>query len=170
VDVYSRGFQSIIIPRLRREVLNFRDGDRYTFSQLPLGIGARQFLYVQRFGQPVIPLSKAKLEIFLRFVSCGSLTLPDVQRALLQPSGQINVLKTLIPLYTSKVPWGSLAYHYSTTSINSLAPEDVFEKLVIRGLGGHCLEMVPLFASVLRSLGYDLYLSGARKCGVGRSR
>lgn len=112
--------------------------------------------------QPILPLADAELETFLQFVSSGALTLAAVQHALTQPSGQINVLKTLIPLYTSKVPWGGLAYHYSDMPINSLNPEDVFNKIVRQGRGGHCLEMVPLFASVLLGLGYDLYLTGAR--------
>ena len=112
--------------------------------------------------QTLVPLSDTKLEMFLQYVSLGTLTLAAVQRALSQPYGQINVLKTLIPLYTSKIPWGGIAYHYSNTSINSLEPEDVFDKLVNRGRGGHCLEMVPFFASVLLALGYDLYMTGAR--------
>ena len=112
--------------------------------------------------QPIRPLTDAKLETFLQYISSGTLNLPAVQHAVAHPSGRINVLKTLIPLYTSKVPWGGIAYHYSNTPINSLDPEDVFDKIVSRGRGGHCLEMVPLFASVLCGLGYDLYLTGAR--------
>lgn len=112
--------------------------------------------------QPIAPLSEAKLETFLQHISLGALALSAVKRALLQPNGRINVLKTLIPLYTSSVPWGGIAYHYSNTPINSLDPEAVFSKLILRGRGGHCLEMVPLFASVLLALGYDLYLTGAR--------
>lgn len=47
-------------------------------------------------------------------------------------------------------------------SINSLEAKDVFDKLIKRGRAGHCLEMVPLFAAVLRGLGYDFYFTGAR--------
>lgn len=119
-------------------------------------------VHVWRGNQPVTPLSDSELEIFVEHISSGTLTLAAVRHALLQPAGELNVLKTLIPFYTSKVPWGSLAYHYSNQSINSLEAKDVYDKLVIRGRGGHCLEMVPLFAAALRALGYNLYMTGAR--------
>lgn len=115
-----------------------------------------------RGNQPLAPLSDSQLEEYLYYISSGTLNLAIVQHAFSLPSGRLNVLTTLIRLNTSRIQWGGLAYHYSDQPINSLEALDVFEKLVRRGLGGHCLEIVPLFAAVLRALGYDLYMTGAR--------
>lgn len=117
-------------------------------------------------NQPLGSLTDVQLETYLQYVSSGSLNLSAVQRALSLPTGRLNVLGTLIPLHTAKVPWGSLSYHYSDKHINSLDLDDVFDKIVKRGLGGHCLEMVPLFAAVLRGLDYELYMTAARISSV----
>ena len=91
---------------------------------------------------------------------------PSASASALSPAvsrgGQYNVLKTLIRLHASRFPWGSLSNHYSPSPLNSLSPNDVFDKFVTRGLGGHCLEFVVLFGGVLRALGYDFYVTGAR--------
>ena len=113
-------------------------------------------------NQLLAPLSDSQLETYLQYVSLGTLTIAVIQRVLLLPSGRLTVLKTLIRDQTSKIPWGSLACHYSDKPLSSLYVEDVFEKLATRSLGRHCLEMVPLFAAVLRDLDYDLYMTGAR--------
>jgi arylamine N-acetyltransferase len=113
-------------------------------------------------NQPLGSLSDAQLETYLQYVSSGTLSISAVRRALSLPTGRLNVLRTLIRLHTTKVPWGSLSYHYSDKHINSLDLDDVFDKIVRRGLGGHCLEMVPLFAAVLRGLDYELYMTAAR--------
>lgn len=113
-------------------------------------------------NEPLAPLSTSQLELYVDFVSSGAFTLSSIQEALLLPTGPLSVLRTLIRCHTARIPWGSLANHYSPMAMNSLKAQDVFEKLVVRRLGGHCLEIVPLFAAVLRALGYSFYMTGAR--------
>ena len=52
--------------------------------------------------------------------------------------------------------------HYSEHRTISLDPEALFEKLVRRGLDGYCMEQNTFFYTVLRSLGYAVYITGAR--------
>jgi hypothetical protein len=59
-------------------------------------------------------------------------------------------------------PWGNLALHYSPHKTLSLEHEELFKKIVIRGVGGYCMENNIFFATILRSLGYVLYISAAR--------
>ena len=113
-------------------------------------------------NEPLAPLSTSQLELYFDFVSSGTFTLTSIQEALLLPNGPLTVLKTLIRCHTARIPWGSLTNHYSPMNVNSLRAQDVFEKLVVRKLGGHCLEIVPLFAAVLRALGFSFYMTGAR--------
>jgi arylamine N-acetyltransferase len=60
------------------------------------------------------------------------------------------------------VPFGNLVLHYSAHHVVSLDTETLFTKIVERRLGGYCMENNAFFATVLRSLGYDLYTAGAR--------
>ncbi|EXJ87901.1 hypothetical protein A1O1_04828 [Capronia coronata CBS 617.96] len=59
-------------------------------------------------------------------------------------------------------PWGNVALHYSWHRIITLDPEALFHKIVERRLGGYCMENNAFFSTVLRSLGYQLYVTGAR--------
>ncbi|RDW57441.1 hypothetical protein BP6252_13779 [Coleophoma cylindrospora] len=113
-------------------------------------------------NEPLAPLSPTQLETYLQHVSDGELKLHAIEHSLLTTDGRLTVLKALIRFHTSKIPWGSLANHYSVQPQPSLQLTDIVEKLVVRKLGGHCLEIVPLFAAVIRSLGYDLYFTAAR--------
>jgi arylamine N-acetyltransferase len=76
-----------------------------------------------------------------------------------------NPLATLSQLqlhHLSKVPWGNIAMHYSAHKTLSLDTEALFVKIVERGMGGYCMENNLFFATVLRSLGYELYITGGR--------
>lgn len=59
-------------------------------------------------------------------------------------------------------PWGNVALHYSWHRIITLDPEALFHKIVERKLGGYCMENNAFFSTVLSSLGYQLYVTGAR--------
>jgi len=59
-------------------------------------------------------------------------------------------------------PWGNVALHYSWHRALSLDPEALFHKIVERRLGGYCMENNTFFSTVLRSLGFELYVTGAR--------
>lgn len=58
--------------------------------------------------------------------------------------------------------WGNVALHYSQHRALPLDADALFHKIVERRLGGYCMENNAFFSTVLRSLGFDLYVSGAR--------
>jgi len=61
------------------------------------------------------------------------------------------------------VPFENLSLHYSPSRHISLHPEAIFRKVVEgNGQGGYCMELNSLFGSLLRSLGYKVYSTGAR--------
>ncbi|KAJ9610815.1 hypothetical protein H2200_005592 [Cladophialophora chaetospira] len=59
-------------------------------------------------------------------------------------------------------PWGNLALHYSWHRGLTLDSDALYHKIVERGLGGYCMENNAFFSTILRSLGYQLYVTGAR--------
>ncbi|KIW18404.1 hypothetical protein PV08_02692 [Exophiala spinifera] len=59
-------------------------------------------------------------------------------------------------------PWGNVALHYSWHRTITLDPEALFHKIVERKLGGYCMENNAFFSTILRSLGYQQYVTGAR--------
>jgi hypothetical protein len=87
---------------------------------------------------------------------------PSVLRAAIASNHPLPALSSLQLAHVAAIPWGSLALHYSPTKRLSLDAEHVFTKLVVRRLGGYCMEMNTLFATVLRSLGVVFYVTGAR--------
>jgi hypothetical protein len=71
----------------------------------------------------------------------------------------------ILQKYTlAAIPFESLALHYSSHHTVSIDPQELFHKIVDRGngRGGYCMENSCLFGTVLRSLGYDIYPTGAR--------
>jgi len=64
--------------------------------------------------------------------------------------------------HLSRVPFDSVALHYSPTRLLSLHPEDLFQKVVMNSRGGYCMEVNALFGNVLRSMGYDVISVGGR--------
>ena len=90
---------------------------------------------------------------------------PSYDLPALQADAKADPLAVLAKLqlrHLSKVPWGNIAMHYSPHKTLSLDTETLFTKIVERGLGGYCMENNMLFATVLRSLGYQLYITGGR--------
>ena len=77
-------------------------------------------------------------------------------------SDPLRILKRLQRRQLAVVPFGNVALHYSPHHTVSLDAEALFEKIVVRRLGGYCVENNNFFATVLRSLGYSLYTAGAR--------
>ncbi|KAI9743880.1 MAG: N-terminal acetyltransferase [Claussenomyces sp. TS43310] len=73
-------------------------------------------------------------------------------------------LATLQKYTVAAIPFESLALHYSSRHTISIDPAVVFHKIVQRrcGRGGYCMENSCLFGTVLASLGYDVYPTGAR--------
>lgn len=78
------------------------------------------------------------------------------------PKDALQLLTGLQKRHIGRVPFDSIALHYSPHRLLSLDPEDLFEKIVTRSRGGYCMEVNTLFATVLRSLGFDVYSAGGR--------
>jgi hypothetical protein len=71
----------------------------------------------------------------------------------------------ILQKYTlAAVPFESLALHYSSHHTISIDPQALFHKIVElgNGRGGYCMENSCLFGTVLRTLGFDVYPTGAR--------
>jgi arylamine N-acetyltransferase len=62
----------------------------------------------------------------------------------------------------SRVPFESTTLHYSKHRLLSLDLDDLFQKVVIDGKGGYCMELNTFFGAVLRGLGFTLINIGAR--------
>lgn len=73
-------------------------------------------------------------------------------------------LHTLQKYNLAAVPFENLDLHYSIHRTISIDPQHLFEKIVSRnaGRGGYCMELNGLFGTVLNSLGFDVYPTGAR--------
>jgi arylamine N-acetyltransferase len=67
--------------------------------------------------------------------------------------------------HTCNVPFENLTLHYSADKTISLDPVRLFSKFVHQRRGGRCMENNTFFATVLRSLGFDV-----RNCGGRVSR
>ncbi|KAK3069796.1 hypothetical protein LTR53_011583 [Teratosphaeriaceae sp. CCFEE 6253] len=74
-------------------------------------------------------------------------------------------LRNLARYHTCNVPFENLELHYSVSRKITLDPSDLYTKIVRRRRGGRCMENNTFFATVLRSLGYEL-----RNCGGRVSR
>ena len=74
-------------------------------------------------------------------------------------------LQTLTRHHTCEVPFENLELHYSAHKTVTLEVEDLYAKIVSRRRGGRCMENNTFFATVLRSLGYEV-----RNCGGRVSR
>lgn len=74
-------------------------------------------------------------------------------------------LHALTRSHTCEVPFENLELHYSAHKTITLESEDLFTKIVTRRRGGRCMENNTFFATVLRSLGFEV-----RNCGGRVSR
>jgi arylamine N-acetyltransferase len=85
-------------------------------------------------------------------------------RALAHSPEGLHFLAILQKYTLAAIPFESLALHYSSHHTVSIDPQELFHKIVERGngRGGYCMENSCLFGTVLRSLGYDVYPTGAR--------
>jgi arylamine N-acetyltransferase len=74
-------------------------------------------------------------------------------------------LQALTRFHTCKVPFENLELHYSAHKTITLDVADLYTKIVHQRRGGRCMENNTFFATVLRSLGYEV-----RNCGGRVSR
>lgn len=76
----------------------------------------------------------------------------------------LEYLSLLQNYQLASVPFENLCMHYSKDKLVSLNKDDLFEKIVAsrNGRGGHCMETNHFFATILKSLGYEVTAVGAR--------
>jgi arylamine N-acetyltransferase len=106
--------------------------------------------------------TKPQLSQWLSLInqSKSSLSLEDLEADIKQEP--LQTLRKLQLWQLAAVPFGNLVLHYSPHHAVSLDPYTLFTKIVERKMGGYCMENNAFFATVLRSLGYNLYTTGAR--------
>ncbi|KAM5356821.1 hypothetical protein ACJ41O_003467 [Fusarium nematophilum] len=78
------------------------------------------------------------------------------------PNERLDYLRTLIRHHVRSIPFENVSLHYSWHRVIHVDPRHVFEKLVKQERGGYCMEQNTLLNGILRALGYDAYLAGAR--------
>lgn len=74
-------------------------------------------------------------------------------------------LQALTRYHTCNVPFENLELHYSAQKTITLNTSDLYDKIVKQRRGGRCMENNTFFATVLRSIGFDV-----RNCGGRVSR
>lgn len=97
--------------------------------------------------------SEEQLELYLEHIEY-----PGFQH----PADRLQLLTDLVRYHQARVPFDNIALHYSPTRLLSLDRQDLFEKIVTNGRGGYCMEVNELFATVLRTLGFQLYSTAGR--------
>ncbi|KAK2596649.1 hypothetical protein QQS21_006270 [Conoideocrella luteorostrata] len=78
------------------------------------------------------------------------------------PQDALQRLTELTARQVSRVPFESFSLHYSPHKQLCLDPEALFEKIVVHGKGGYCMELNGLFAGMMRALGYTVLSVGGR--------
>ncbi|CAH0055904.1 unnamed protein product [Clonostachys solani] len=94
-----------------------------------------------------------------------------VQVGSLSPERQLETLIVLQKHQLMQVPFENTVLHYSWHRVIDLDPEHLFDKIVCsHGRGGYCMENNTLFHIILRTLGYSVYMVGARPYDKDLSR
>lgn len=87
----------------------------------------------------------------------------DSRSAATNPS-DLAYLTALQQAFLVNIPFENLELHYSAHKTISIDPSIIFDKIVTQdtGRGGYCMENNMLFATFLRSLGFKIYMAGAK--------
>lgn len=81
----------------------------------------------------------------------------------LPPEQQLAYLDLLQKHQLVKIPWENFTQHYSWHRTINVSPRHLFNKIVPHpGRGGYCMEANHFFHTVLLSLGFNVYMAGAR--------
>jgi arylamine N-acetyltransferase len=106
--------------------------------------------------------SQAELGQYFRRISLPAAAhLYDVSS--LDAAEQLQHLGLLLRHQLTNIPFENLTLHYSTHRVININPKHLFAKIVLQpGRGGYCMENNTLFHTVLLTLGFDVYLAGAR--------
>ncbi|KAJ5116563.1 arylamine N-acetyltransferase 1 [Penicillium angulare] len=88
--------------------------------------------------------------------------LPDRFRSDKGPNLDFDFLASIQKHHITKIPYENIALHYNNIPYISLDVSDIYHKFVERGRGGYCMENNIFLHHVLRFLGFQVYLTGAR--------
>lgn len=80
------------------------------------------------------------------------------------PDTGLSYLTALQQASILHIPFENLELHYSAHNTISIEPSVIFAKIVTQntGRGGYCMENNMLFATFLRSLGFNIYMTGGK--------
>ncbi|KAF4462769.1 arylamine N-acetyltransferase 2 [Fusarium albosuccineum] len=88
----------------------------------------------------------------------------------LGPDAQLQLLLRLLKYQLANVPFENLTLHYSWHRVIDVNVDHLYDKVVGERRGGYCMENNSFFHTVLLSLGYDVYMAGARVYSPDSSR
>ncbi|XXH02043.1 hypothetical protein Hte_008408 [Hypoxylon texense] len=107
--------------------------------------------------------SRSQLEQFFNRIA-----LPESERlysVASQSAGKkLDYLNLLLKHALVRIPFENLTQHYSWHRTVNVQPQHLFNKIVPQPSrrGGYCMENNSLFHTVLLSIGYDVFMAGAR--------
>lgn len=78
------------------------------------------------------------------------------------PELDLNFLAAIQAHHITRIPYENVALHYSHDPSVSLNVLDIYHKIVKKGRGGYCIENNILLYHVLDTVGFQVYLTGAR--------
>lgn len=73
-----------------------------------------------------------------------------------------NPVKNIEYLKLSKIPYENLSLHYSKDHKVSLDPQRLYNKILLIGRGGYCMENSIFFNHILRGFGFEVYTADGR--------
>lgn len=88
--------------------------------------------------------------------------LPQSYRLAAAPTLGNDLLSAIQLCHVTSIPYENLSLHYTDKVHVSLNITNIHAKLVGSPRGGYCMENNILFYHVLRFLGFDVYMAGAR--------
>lgn len=88
--------------------------------------------------------------------------LPQKYRRDKNPPLDVAFLTALHIHHISTLPYENLSLHYAKEVNVSLDAHQILGKFLANGRGGYCMEHSIFFNHLLRALGFQVYLTGAR--------
>ncbi|KAM0426305.1 hypothetical protein ACHAPT_008345 [Fusarium lateritium] len=110
-------------------------------------------------------LSKAQLDQYfdrIRLPQEFRITLDRATFESLTPTEQLKSLFRLQRFHLRSVPFENISLHYSWHRVINVEAKFLFDKMVVQGRGGYCMEQNTLFNTILLNIGFDAYLAGSR--------
>lgn len=92
---------------------------------------------------------------------------PTLNPTSLKSESALESLTKLTHHHLTSVPFKNLSLHYASIPGVSINKEDIYQKIVVNRRGGYCMEVNYLFATVLRTLDYEVVSLGAWVCMGG---